>query len=156
MALARQSIITAIITQLKTITPANGYYLNFADSGTVEKVFDNRITELEEDELPIISISDKDETPNNDLMSGSRNPWWRDLDIDISIVTNGEVAVADIRKAIADVQSAVGVDTTWGGLALDTRWIGTVIGRDQMEEKILDATVQIRVIYQTVEWEESI
>ncbi|MHB1050988.1 MAG: hypothetical protein ACYC09_12985 [Bacteroidota bacterium] len=156
MSLKRQQIVDAIITRLKAISTAGGYYNNFADVGSIEKVFDNRVTEFNESELPAINVVDKDEDPNLEMMAGSRNPWYRSLQVDINLIVTGETSMAEVRKGISDIQKAIGTDETWGALAIDTRWDGTENQYNQEEDLFRKVSVQITVIYQTREWLEDI
>ncbi len=150
MALKRQQIIDAIVTRLKLINGAGGYYLNLNS-----RVYDNRVPEYADNEIPAVNITDGDEESNQELLAGSVNYWYRDLNIGITLIVNGTLAAADVRKGIADIQLAISTDLKWSALAIDTIWTGTTIDRNQEEKKIMSATVNITVRYSTTEWLES-
>lgn len=149
MGLKRQEIVDAIKTRMRLINGVGNYYLNCSDN-----VYVQRSAPFEDSELPGINIMDGDESPNQELLAGSTNVWYRSLNVEIRLVTNGELSDEDVRKGIADIQRAIGTDLTWGGFAIDTTWLGTVTEKSQEEQKITSATVSIMILYLTGQWAE--
>ena len=54
---------------------------------------------------------------------------------------------------IADLQKAIGVDTTWGGLATRTNPISSSLVVDQEDKIIGGATVTFTIDYVTKKWD---
>ena len=152
MALKRQNIVTAIKTRLQLINGAASYYLNVSPNVYIQR--DTLFESWNDRELPGINIVDGDEEPGQELLSGSVNVWYRDLNVAVQLVTNSALADTLVRKGIADIQRAIGTDLTWGGLAIDTDWVNTTIERDQQEQRIMSATVNIKISYSTTQWSE--
>jgi len=109
----RQQIVDAIVTRFKDISTAGGYQ---TDLGT--RVFLGRTTEPVESECPALNIWDTDEDNARRL---NRIHEHR-LKIQAFVYQAGSTVAggAYVRKAVADIFKAIGVDVTWGGLALDT------------------------------------
>ncbi len=152
MALKRQVIVDAIQDRMQLINGAGSYYLNVSSNVYVQR--DAPFESWNDREIPGINIVDADETLTNELLNGESNLWWQTMDVAIQLVSNGALADANIRKGIIDIKKAIGLDLTWSGNAIDTKWVSTTIAKDQEEQRILSATVNIQVMYQTVQWAE--
>jgi hypothetical protein len=152
MALKRQTIIDAIKTRLQLINGASPYYLDVSANVYIQR--DTPFETWDERELPGVNIVDTDEDPDQQLLNGASNVWYRSLSVAISLVSNGALADTQVRKGIADIQRAIGTDLTWGTLAIDTNWTGTTLEKDQQEQRILSATVNIKILYSTTQWSE--
>jgi hypothetical protein len=152
MALKRQQILDAMKTRLQLINGSTPYYLNASANVYIQR--DKPFESWSDRELPGINIVDGDEEPGQELLSGAVNVWYRDLNVAVQLVTGGALADTLVRKGIADIQRAIGTDLTWGGLAIDTDWVNTTIERDQQEQRIMSATVNIKISYSTTQWSE--
>ena len=120
VALKRQQIIDALKTRLQLINGVGSYYLNCSSNVYVNR--DAAFETAEDLEVPAINILDGDESPQQQLLAGATNVWYRELSIALRLLVNGALADTDVRKGIADIQRAIGTDLTWGGLAIDTIW----------------------------------
>lgn len=152
MALKRQNIIDAVKTRLQAIDGVNPYYLDLSANVYIQR--DAPFETWNERELPGVNIVDTDEDPDQELMNGPSNVWYRSLKVAISLVSNGALADTQVREGIADIERAIGTDLTWGTLAIDTKWTGTTLEKDQQEQRILSATVNIEILYSTTQWSE--
>ena len=152
MALKRQQIIDAVKTRMQLINGTGSYYLNVSSNVYTQR--DSQFESWNDREIPGINIVDTDEELDVELLKGDTNQWYRGLVIGISLVTNGALADTLVRKGIADIQRAIGTDLKWSTLAIDTKWINTTIEKDQMEQRIMSATVNIRIQYSTTQWSE--
>lgn len=159
MAVKRQQIIDAIITRLKDINGAGAYYLDVAD-----RVFDTRETPFDKDtEIPSINVTDGDEQKGSnppEYFAGPENIWYRDMTVNVELVTNGTFSAADIRKGIADIEYAMSQEPqelTLGGLAVDIDWTGTHKNYepDQPEKKVMSVTVTFQIRFTTYQYRES-
>jgi len=113
----RQQIVTAIDTRLKTIKTVNGYETNAGDN-----VYEFWDIALEGDELPAIIWRDGAEDSEL-LVNTTQN---RTLTVELTLQALGVTAPAILRKLIADVEKAILVDNTWGGLAIFTSVMNVV------------------------------
>lgn len=143
--IVENDIIDNIILRFTGIKKELGY------KTTVITVDDNRSTPYEEDELPAINIIDGTiELTSVQLSCATYHTM--DMYVDINIITAND-DVLYIRNLINDVQKAIGVDVTWGGLAIDTTLVG--IDRDivdQQNNKIANAKIRIKITYRKKQW----
>ena len=122
----RQQIIDAIETQLGTILTTNGYETNLGSNIFVWKPEPFAATEV-----PGADIQDQEETIDLAV-------WLHEhsLTLAVKVVGSGTTVTADLRKYIADVTKAVGVDLTWGSLAQDTAFSGTDLIEVEVNDKV--------------------
>mgnify|MGYP001423093616 CR=1 FL=1 len=139
MSLVRQQIMDAVKTRLQSITVANGYNFNLGNN-----IYEWRIRPLAMATLPALVYRDVE--TDIELIEAHRNR----LNIEIEIISNS--SIVDIRKMIADVYKAIGVDIQWGGLALNTYPRSDRIMREQEEQTITGAIINIIIEYRTKEW----
>jgi len=140
MALVRQQIMDAVKARLQSITVTNGYNFNLGNN-----VYEWRVKPLTMTTLPALAYRDVE--TDIELIEAHRNR----LNIEIEILNNS--SIIDMRKMIADVYKAIGVDIQWGGLALNTYPRGDRIIREQEEQTITGAVINIIIEYRTKEWE---
>ncbi len=144
MANTRQSIIDAIDTQLKTILIANGY-----DTDLGSNVFEWRQVPLQESELPALIY--RDVTSEIEIIVLDRHTHILNLEVEVKTQpgsTSGSLA----RKMIADVIKAIGVDHTWGALAIKTDPVSSEIVFEQHEKIITGAIINFEITYRTDLW----
>jgi hypothetical protein len=145
----RQRILTALDTRLKTIRTSAGYETELGLN-----VYEWRVIDLQEMELPGLIWKDYavGEAEPATIM-GDESLTEQTMDIDINIkVQDGQDTASTIRKAIADVQKAIGTDETWGGLALMTSDNGNETERDQEDRITGNVTMRIGITYHTTRW----
>jgi hypothetical protein len=143
----RQLICTALDTGLKTILVANGYNTNLGAN-----VFEWRTAPFELTDLPGVIWRDISEDDSN-ATTGTIGYHNHDLKIELKIsAASGSVTPAEIRKLLADVQRMIGVDPTWGKLALRTSPVSNEIDVEQAEKIIGGITIAIVITYQTKKW----
>lgn len=130
MANARQSILDAVITRLKTITVANGYNLEIGS-----KVYDWKLAPLKPSDLPAIEVRDGEAPIEISTMSGG---MIHRLNITIIILTGGTTAAASARSGLADIVKALHTDRTFGGLVKMLIPVSSSIEMQQ-EENLLAA-----------------
>lgn len=145
----RQIILTALDTRLKAILIASGYETDLGLS-----VFEWRTTEFQATELPGITWRDyaaSEAVPITIMGASSKVEQALDVEMDI-MVQDGPDTGSTIRKCIADVQKAIGIDPTWGGLAVGTDDSGNETMRDQAGKITGSVTMRIRITYRTKAW----
>ena len=107
----RQLIVEAVDTRLKTILTTGNYATNI---GAHVHWFRKR---LDKDGLPAIVCRDRLLPPINKIR------WTRTLVIEMEFHLEAATTPDTIlRSALADIETAVGVDPTWGGLVEDTEY----------------------------------
>ncbi|MFA4871378.1 MAG: hypothetical protein WC623_24480 [Pedobacter sp.] len=136
----RQQILDKVKARLQTILVANGYSSNLGSS-----VFEWRVEPFATSELPALVYRD----PSDDISQaeGHRNH----LTLEIEIVTASET-ISAVRKKIADVILAIGTDTQWDGLAIDTIPGNDEIIIDQKDKTISGVSMRFTVFFRTKEW----
>lgn len=138
----RQRIIDAVRARLATIRTANGYKTDIG-----RNVREWQTTPLPVDELPAVCFRD----PDNGIAEWTMRE--RDNRVALMIEAAGkDVAPATVRAYAEDLYRAIGIDETWGGLALVTEPLGDTIDLRTEGEDIGRATVRISIEYQTEKW----
>ena len=109
----RQQIVSAIITQMKTISTVNGYNSNLGTN-----VFDWKTSAWEAQEMPGISVEDGLEITTPYTLGNPANTQgtcWNELKIELRIaIQSGTTSAAVLRECIADVVKAIGTNFTFG------------------------------------------
>lgn len=152
MSIRRQDIVSAIQTRFQTITTVS-YHTNLGSN-----VFIWKASTIEAISLPALVIRD---VINVFTMEGEGVPYsyhTQTLSFEVSlIVDSGSSSDTFIRQAIQDVYKAVGVDDTWGGLALTSFMRDDeIIFDDQKENKIIGASIKFDVLYRTNKYQENL
>jgi hypothetical protein len=137
----RQTLITAIDTRLKQILVSpGGYNYNLGSS-----VHEWRSTPLDDSELPAVIYRDLEE-----VVSVTVGKHEHRMLLEIELALSGATVPATMRKGIADIVKALGVDLTFGGLAEDTEFEGTeAISIIQNERRIAGVILRFIVTYLT-------
>ncbi len=139
----RQQILSAIDTRLKAILVASGYA---TDIGT--NVHDWKVDPIEEDDLPILLY--RDISVATEIVNF--NCFAHRMTVNISVAVTNSTPMTEIRKLIADLDKAIGVDETWGGLALFTIRIGDESSVEIGEKKFAGCQVNFEVTFRTLGW----
>jgi hypothetical protein len=141
----RQKIITTLDARLKAILQANGYA---TDVG--KNVYDWRTEGLSEDFLPALIYRDVScETEITGL-----EVFTHHLKIQIVIAATGSTSMAEIRKMLADINKAIGVDLSWGDLALLTERIGDESISETEEDKFSGCQTIVMITFRTRGWDD--
>lgn len=124
MANDRQTLVDRILARFALITTANGYLTNVG-----AKVREWQTTPLDETELTTLLVRDTIASvqPDPNGSNSSRRTWSQQIIVDAVLPETAQNAV-EARKTISDINKAVGVDQTWGGLARRS---------DQVNEKLM-------------------
>lgn len=139
MAVKRDQIVAALATRMGTIaTPT--YNTN---AGANVDVW--RVTPYNENELPAINIMDV-----RDELEGEQIPASQDwmLGVRIHCIANlNQVPDGILRSMIADVYKAIGVDDTFGNLAIQTNLENDDSEIEQKEKRTGVGTVNVSIQY---------
>ena len=140
----RQQIVSAIDARLKGILISGGYETNAG-----QHVFDWRVEETEEDVLPALIYRDTTVESSVDSFSAHAHK----MTVTILALATDSTPMAEIRKIIADVDKAIGVDHTWGNLAIMTERVGDTSEIEMAEKKYAASQITIAVTFRTVAWD---
>jgi hypothetical protein len=152
MSIRRQDILSAIKTRMQNISVANGYH-----SAMGVNVFVWRTSSLDPNVLPALIIRDMSQAKDQE---GENAPYsfdtWR-MQIEIEIVgQSGGTTDVSIRQMIADVYKAIGVDDTFGGVAITSFLLDDgIILNDQQSKVVGGATIHFEILYRTSKYQEN-
>lgn len=141
----RQQIIDALAAQLATITVDNGYQgdlgLHLSEWETVP--MDPAVESFR------LEYRDADESQEYAAVGEHLHK----LVVELRIVLADAAPLLAMRKMIADVTVAIGVDVSWGGLAQDTQQDGNwVVDKGQAADTVSGARVKYVIEYTTEPW----
>jgi len=146
MSNTRIEIVNAVSASMKAISTGSGSYTDFNDV----KVW--RVTAYNDNDFPAINIRD---------ISDIQSVWTlpkrikHSLTIEIEVAVSGNGTLNALREMISDVESAIGKDETFGGLALKTIPKKNELVSHQDKAKIGGALITIVVEYVTGRWKEN-
>lgn len=150
MAIKHQQIVDAVEDALQLITIANGYNLNLSTHITVQQAEGDQINNG--DWLVTIRDRDEESLTESTRRDNTGNQEFRRMYVDVELqymqsTTNVSV---QIRKAIADIRKALGVDRTLGGLSLNVLPAGWSIPRNELGQYLSgQAIVRFTIDYKT-------
>lgn len=139
----RQKLVEAVDARLKTILTTGGYETNIGAN-----VFWWR-ARLDPNSLPAIACRDRQHQE-----VATAGAWRRTLMIDMEIYLAPASAPDTVmRQALADIETAIGSDVTFGGLAEDTQYIeGEHMSLDDHENVIVASGFFVAIEYTTEPW----
>jgi hypothetical protein len=145
----RQTLVDRILARFALITTGNGYQTNVG-----AKVREWQTTPLDENELSTILVRDPIASvrPDPNGPNSSKHTWAQQIIVDVVLPESGQNAV-EARKAIADINKAVGVDQTWGGLARRSEQVNEKVMLDKPGGRVGGAQVIFNVITSRKPWE---
>lgn len=149
----RQQIIDAVKARFALISTANGYQ---TECGM-------RLTEWHPG--PKDASADADQLPGLDLRDAvekavvgdrvNRNSGLVERRLRLAVIAElreADATAAEARKAQADVERAIGVDQTWGGLAKYSVPVEADIVVDEKGQRVSGARVIFDVVYFRAPW----
>lgn len=145
----RQTLVTAILARFALITTAGGYLTNVG-----AKVKEWQTTPLDETQLTTLLVRDPIATklPDPNGPNSSRTLWSTQIIVDAVLPEGGQNA-AEARKTISDINKAVGVDQTWGGLAKRSEQVSEKLMLDKPGGLVAGVQVIFNVITSRRPWE---
>jgi len=149
MANDRQTLVDRILARFALITVANGYQTNI---GAKEKEW--QTTPLDENETPAVMVHDPIAQIRTDPKgeNSSKHTWATQIVVDAVLPESAQNAVEG-RKAISDINKAIGADQTWGGLARRSEQVSEKLMLDQSGTRIAGVQVIFNVITSRKPWE---
>jgi len=147
MSMLRQDIIDAIETRMQAIAEGETYYSDLGQNVAVWKR--NKFASNSAPGLNIRDLADEQSVDAED-----ESLTRHQLTVELQIVCTGATAIEDLREMIADVETAIGLDESWGQDNVSTEPLGNEIEIDQDDVTIAGAVVRIIVHYTTVKFSE--
>ena len=149
MANDRQTLVDRILARFALITPGNGYQTNVG-----AKVKEWQTTPLDESELTTLLVRDTIASvrPDPNGPNSSKHTWAQQIIVDAVLQESAQNAV-EARKTISDINKAVGVDQTWGGLARRSEQVSEKLMLDKPGGRVAGVQVIFNVITSRKPWE---
>lgn len=139
----RQKIINALKTRLQLITVANGYNYNLGGN----------VVEWPKEDISqgnVTGVFFRDMLCDSDFVEmGHRHKLHIELVLNAMEADSTPIA---LRKMIADILKAIGVDAQWGGLALNTYPEGDTMQLERKEKIVGSVQVKFYIEFRTFEW----
>lgn len=143
----RQQIVDAVKTRFQAITVAGGYETNIGNN--VFEWRDIPSVMVEENDMPCVLVRD----PRTEITQRVSKVQDHDLTIEAAVVTATATIPVQVRKMIADIYKAIGVDRTWGGKALDTLPVKDEMGVEHAGKRFGGATVTFTIRHRTLSYD---
>lgn len=142
----RQSIVTAILTQLALVTTANGYETTVGTVGEWRPPTDSYEPAVDAPALTVFDVTDDWE----DFSFGQDRALHK-LTVEVRGTTaTGSTAPTLARKLIGDIHKAMVAGGTWGDLTLRTRPVSDAIEVQEADRKVGGVVCTFEVEYLTV------
>lgn len=142
----RTDILTAMTTRFNGIVSGSGSYSTTL-SGSVSTW---RTVPVLLSEVPFLNIRDTLEEIVDDTQGGaSGRMTQRRLIVELEVVAQD---ISTLRSLMKDIETAIAVDETWGGLALRTQPISSEVLASQERDAIAGVLITVRVDYRTGRW----
>jgi hypothetical protein len=135
----RQSIMTALQTQLETITKANGYNTDLGAS-----VAEWRGYPTETGSMPILLMRDTEDKVANNYQYHDH-----DLSVELEVIASGNTVSTEMRKMLADIYDCVGANLSLGGYTYDIMYNGDTMTLVHEEQKIMAAVVSLTLRFKS-------
>lgn len=136
---------SAVDTRLKAILKTGGYETDIGAN-----VFDWLAESLEETDLPALIY--RDVSVETEVVNFQQ--FVHRMAIKIMVAVQSSTPMTEIRKILADIDEAIGVDYTWGGLALFTEREGDESGVEIADKKYAGCQVSFLVTFRTLGWDD--
>jgi hypothetical protein len=138
----RQQIVNAVDARFKAIKIANGYNTDLGN-----KVYRWKSTDIDRIETMALIYRDL-KAP---VLDAPHNKSDHNLLFEADIIAKaGTLTDDEVRKMLDDVNKAIGVDWTWGGLAIRTAIIENAISDIEQADKIVGVgKIIFEILYRT-------
>jgi hypothetical protein len=137
----RQRIMDAIVDRMKLIDGTGSYETNVA-----ERVKDSE-TNWDETDYPAISVFDGDALANPTSTGAYQGVIWSMPILIRAFATQAADGPSNVRKLIKDINTAIRVDDTFGGLVMQTRQTKEAVVRNQDSFEIEGCEVEFEAQY---------
>lgn len=159
MSIKRQDIMSAIATRMAGILTTSEYHTNLGQNVITGRPRligpDGAIGSaiVEPSELPCVLIRDPLDEITNTTLGGKQE---HRLSVEIEVrCEGGSDTDTDLRQMVADVYRAIGTDTRWSTLAMNTSPVSDETHILQGDKIIGAALVRINIQFHTSAWSES-
>jgi len=143
----RKKILAALASRLQVILVVNGYKTNLGAQVAEWE------TAAMDPNVAAYRMEYRDADESGEYAAVGQHYHQLPVELRITLKDNS-TALATIRSMIADVTLAIGVDTTFGGLAQDTNQDGNwVVDKGQAADVAVSAGVKYLIEYTTAPWD---
>ena len=145
----RQRIMDAVKARFQGILISSGYLTNLGQN----------VKDWQESPLPAgaaDSLILKDPVCSSASSAiGATQYHEHNLDVEASLETGSSASAtpAEMRKMVGDIYKAIGVDSTWGGLAKRTLPQGDATTMDHSKNIISNTLFRFRIVFKTKAWD---
>lgn len=147
MANKRTDILNAMVTRFQGIS-SGSYNTDLGDN-----VFLWRTVPLEETELPALIIRDPRDNIVDLTQQSSNMPALHQMSVELEIVvSDSKASIATLRKCLEDVEAAIKVDETFGGLVMRVQPISNEFLLNQEGDTVAGCLYNLRVDFRTVKF----
>ena len=140
----RQQIVEAVKARFATILSTAGFQTNLGSNLTVWNT-----TPIMNRELEGIALRDTDDKYEDKISRHTDHTLRIDAEFHAK---RGAATDVYLRNGIADINRAIGVDTKWSGLALNTKILGDQLIIDKTDKTIGGVQVQIEIESRTARY----
>jgi hypothetical protein len=130
-------------SRFSAILTTGGYETNIGTN-----VVDWPVEPFTDEELPVLTYKDVTVETEVESFVGFANR----MTVIITAAVTSTTPMAQIRKIIADVDKAIGIDQTWGGLALMTERVGDESEATIQEKKFTGCSITVVVTFRNIAW----
>jgi hypothetical protein len=146
----REQILVNLDARLKTITAANGYNTDI----NAAHVFRWLSRDILDAEMPAINYKDiecSEQETGPDACPIGMQQYTLTVELELHVATATTTPTSAVGF-IADIQTAVGVDYTFGGLANRTEYGGDSSEEELHELTIGRTTLKLKIVFRTMLW----
>lgn len=144
-----QEILDALVTRLQAVKTEWGFATDLGQAVTLNR---NTPYSLEET-LPACNIRNPEDRHLNYMVSGTELIENKELDIPVHIVVApGQTPDTTVRTVAQDIITAIGADTTFGGLAITADVDVHELTTRHQRRRMAFGTIRIRILYRLKAW----
>ena len=143
----RQDIIDAILARFRLIVSTGGYETDLGKNVHVWR--DTATTPFQPEELPALNLRDA----SNAIEQILYNKHEHSLTITAQGFVSSSAVAKDVRKCLADLYKAIGVDRKWSTLAFDTLPVGDEFTVQQNGTAIAGFVLTFTVKFRTTSYD---
>lgn len=143
----RQDILDAILARFRLILATSGYETNLGKNVHVWR--DTAQIPFQPEELPALNLRDA----SNAIEQHLNNKHEHSLTLTCQGFVASSAVAADVRKCLADLYKAIGVDRKWSTLAFDTLPVGDEFTVQQNGTAIAGFVLTFTVKFRTTSYD---
>lgn len=144
----RQQIVDKVVERFTGILAAAGYKTDLGKNVHLWRDTSEAAAPFGDNELPAANIWDTDNKTEPTTFATRKHTHRLTIEVELRPITT-EVD-KNLRRMIADIAKAIGVDRTWGGLARDTEPFEDKSGLQHAAKVIAGCSYKFVIVYETI------